>query len=114
MRVRLRPLWIGSAAAVYAILAYGLSWDWPGTLEDADEQSAEYLDAPGFSGVAGFELRAGQRALASPSDLPAQLTCAQAKTIATQARRQLAQPPPKVNPRLFALTAIDWLDPHGL
>ena len=54
------------------------------------------------------------RTLPNPSETPAQLTCQQARSVAAQARDNLAQPPPRVDPRRFAESAADWLDPHGL
>ncbi len=49
-----------------------------------------------------------------PSDRPVQLSCWQAKAVASQARTRLAQPPSGVRARAFAATLLDWLDPHGL
>ncbi|PIE05253.1 MAG: hypothetical protein CSA75_05725, partial [Sorangium cellulosum] len=54
------------------------------------------------------------RSLPHPSDQPPQMTCWQAKMVASQARDNLAQPPGTVDVKHFADTTLDWLDPHGL
>lgn len=54
------------------------------------------------------------RALALPTgDAPA-LSCDQARRVVAQARGLLATPAPEIEPKRFASSASDWLDPHGM
>ena len=49
-----------------------------------------------------------------PSGEPTALTCEEARTIIDQVRAGLAYSPESVPSALFATSAADWLDPHGL
>lgn len=49
-----------------------------------------------------------------PSGEPTALSCEEARTIVEQARAGLAYTPEAVKLAAFAVSAADWLDPHGL
>jgi carboxyl-terminal processing protease len=58
--------------------------------------------------------RLAGRALAVPTGVPAQVSCADARRVIAQARMHLAATPAGVDARVLAEATVDWLDPHGL
>ena len=110
MRQPSRTRWIAAAALSLAALAYAVSWE-PAPAPRSRKLPLRRLThaPPPAVGMCGSD-----RSLVAPSNAPVQLTCWQAKVVASQARSQLAQPPPRVDPVRFAATTLDWLDPHGL
>jgi carboxyl-terminal processing protease len=67
------------------------------------------------SAIPGLEFATIQtRALKRPTGAPIGISCQSARTIAAQARGQLAQTPGTINEDAFVEALIDWLDPHGL
>jgi carboxyl-terminal processing protease len=111
MRGTSRSLWIAAAALSLAALAWSISWEEAPPAPRFRTLPTHRVShaAPPAIGTCGVD-----RSLPAPSDQPIQLTCWQAKAVAAQTRDNLAQPPPPVDPKKFAATTLDWLDPHGL
>lgn len=109
MHQRPRWLWIVFAASV-AVSA--------GALLSRQRASSAPYARPALRGVSSAAQPAceddGTRLLRPPSSLPAQLMCTQARLVADQVHQSLVQPPHAVDPRAFAMSVSDWLDPHGI
>lgn len=112
MKRRLRWLWVALAAsagasiliAVVRLLPHGART----TLHPVQHRTVPVAQTP----LACEDLTA--RLLRTPSEVPARLTCAQARLVALQVQESLVQPPRQVHPRAFSMSVSDWLDPHGL
>ncbi len=101
--------WIGAACLLGAI---GLAVGEPDPPLGAPPSSppsasAHPVDAPRCEARQPVQLR-------PPLEQPVQLSCEAARRVVAQARLQLVEPPGKVDPKEFAATLADWLDPHGL
>lgn len=104
-------------------LAGGLVWvadrgeapEEPEAVGPVAPPNAEAPPAPRPSASAAVtELPPEPRGLVLPTgSLPA-LTCDQARRVIAQARGALATQPDPVDPKRFAASTSDWLDPHGL
>ena len=110
-----RPLkaWIGLAAAAAAVVAYAAAWQGSTPAPRDRRVSPRKWEAPAH-GPSRNSCGPPGRLLPAPSNEPVRLTCAQARAVIAQARNNLAQEPPRVEPDALAASTIDWLDPHGL
>ena len=111
MLVRLRPAWPAAFLTLSALFCPPGARSIPHQVVLAEPISLLALPPTPDPAVVG---ECAPRIVKKPSDTPTQLTCEQARIVAAQARENLAQPPPRVDPRAFAESTADWLDPHGL
>jgi carboxyl-terminal processing protease len=114
MRTGAKTLWIAASACLMAGLTLVVAelGTHPATSSSSDIGSAQSPVARPPAPVC--EPRPQHSRLAVPLEQPAQLGCEAARKVVAQARRHLVEPPARVDPREFAETVNDWLDPHGL
>jgi len=111
MRRRRRWLWILVAVAAASSAGWLVARRDNGVAQSPTR--AVLRAVPSATGLTRCEDDA-TRQLQAPSDVPAHLLCFQARLVAEQVRVNLVQPPARVDPRAFAMSVADWLDPHGL
>lgn len=112
MRTGSKALWIAFSGCLLAGLGIAVVLLGPPPQHSDDPGPPLRASSGPAPGVC--DPRAAHGRLAAPLDQPVQLGCESSRKVVAQARRHLVEAPARVDPREFAETVNDWLDPHGL